>query len=108
MSRMRPSIPWFKLAPIPSSTITLSDCSVDSSALQDSSVSTAGLQDSSVDSSKLQDCAVTYNAIQNVTAARLLGREDASAGSPQEIALSAELRFDTDNDWLEIADSGIL
>src|SRR3990167_2385154 len=105
MARLRPNFPWMRLAPYGSS---IGDCSVDSTGLQDSAVSNAGLQDSSVDSSKLQDCAVTYNAIQNVTARRLLGREDAAAGSPQEIALSAELRFDTDNDWLEIADSGIL
>lgn len=158
MSRLRPTLPWFRMAPIPGGTPVLVDCQVDSSALGDSSVSTqslqdssvdstkladgavstAGLQDSSVDSSKLADNAVgtdalqdsavtaaelgdtsvtsakinndavTFAKIQNITAQRLLGREDGVTGDAQEIALSAELRFDTNNDWLEISDSGIL
>lgn len=117
---------------------TLTDSQVDSSALADSSVSTAGIQDGAVTSIKIADgtivsgdiadcavtsgklgdtavitakinnTAVTYAKIQDVTAQRLLGREDGVAGSPQEIALSAELRFDTTNDWLEISDSGVL
>lgn len=138
MSRLRPTIPWFRMAPIPSGTPTLADCQVDSSALGDCSVSTQSLQDSSVDSTKLADNAVstealqdsavtaaelgdtsvttakinadavTFAKIQNITAQRLVGREDAITGDMQEIALSAELRFDTNNDWLEIADSGIV
>lgn len=107
--------------------IKIADSSVDSTELADSAVSTQGLQDSAVTSIKiadcavdstelsdssvstlgLQDCAATYAKIQNVTAQRLLGREDALAGSVQEIALSAELRFDTTNDWVEVSDSGI-
>ena len=51
---------------------------------------------------------ITYSQIQNVTAQRLLGRQDAASGDIQEIPLSAEMRFDTDNDWMEIADCGIL
>ena len=137
MSRLRPSIPWIRMAPIPSGTVNINDCQVDSSALGDCSVATQSLQDSSVDSTKLADnavstealqdsavtaaelrdtsvttakinaAAVTFAKIQNITAQRLVGREDAITGDMQEIALSAELRFDTNNDWLEVADSGI-
>ena len=106
----------------------LGDSAVDSTKLADSAVSSAGIQDSTIVTIDLSDCAVTnaklgdtavvtgkinntavtYAKIQDVTAVRLLGREDAVAGSPQEIALSAELRFDTTNDWVEVSDSGIL
>ena len=74
----------------------------------DCRVLTSHIQDSGVTTAKLNNTSVTYAKMQDVTALRLLGREDTLAGSPQEIALSAELRFDTNNDWLEIADSGIL
>lgn len=86
----------------------LADCSVDSTKLADSAVTSAGLSDSSVITSKMPDCAVTFAKIQNITASRLLGRKDVANGSIEEIALSAELRFDTVNDWMEIADCGII
>lgn len=73
-----------------------------------SAVATGDITDSAVTTAKVNNAAVTYAKIQDVTAVRLLGREDALAGSPQEIALSAELRFDTTNDWLEVSDSGII
>jgi len=74
----------------------------------DCTITDCQIADCAVTSVKLNNTAVTYAKIQDVTAQRLLGREDAVAGSPQEIALSAELRFDTDNDWLEIADCGVI
>lgn len=83
MSRLRPSVPWFRFAPVPTS---FGDCDVDSSMLADSSISTLGLQ----------DCAVTYPKIQNVTARRLLGRYDAVNGVTQEIAIAGGLTFDSD------------
>lgn len=86
----------------------LGDTSVTTTKINDAAVTNAKLGDTSVTTTKINDAAVTYAKIQSVTARRLLGREDVAAGSPQEVALSAELRFDTDNDWLEVSDSGIL
>lgn len=76
--------------------------------VSDSGILTGLIADSAVTTAKINNTAVTYAKIQDVTAQRLLAREDALAGSPQEVALSAELRFDTTNDWLEISDSGVL
>jgi hypothetical protein len=107
---------------------TLTDSQVDSSILADGSVSTVGLQDSAVttakidadaitnakiadsavDSSSIADSAVSFQNIQTITAQRLLGRYDNADGVVQEIPLSAELRFDSVNDWMEIADCGVL
>ena len=97
-------MPWVKLAPVGD---ILTDCEVTTAILADSAVTSAKLGDTAVTTAKINNAAVTYAKIQDVTAVRLLGREDAIAGSPQEIALSAELRFDTTNDWLEISDSGV-
>jgi hypothetical protein len=118
MSRLRPSMPWFFFAPLPGSgavvadcgitTAKIADCAVDSTKLADSAVSSAGIADSAITTIKVTDCAITYAKIQNVTALRLLGRWDAVAGVTQEVPLSAELRFDSTNDWMEIADCGIL
>jgi hypothetical protein len=87
--------------------VKIADCSIDSSKLADSAVTSDGIADSSVTTAKIPDCGITYAKIQNVTAQRLLGREDAVAGSPQEIALTAPLQFDTNSDAVEIADCGI-
>jgi len=68
--------------------------------LLDCAVSTDGLQDSAVDSGKIADSAVTYQNIQSVTASRLLGRHDTTAGVVEEISVNGGLYFDTTNDAL--------
>ena len=88
--------------------VKIADSSIVSADIQDCGIATVDIADSAITSAKINLTAVTYGKIQDVAPVRLLGREDAIAGSPQEIALSAELRFDTTNDWVEISDSGIL
>lgn len=94
MSRLRPSFPWFLLAPMGGGG-ALTDCSVDSTILADNAVSNNAIQDCAIDSSKIADSAVSYQNIQSVTAARLLGRYDAAGGVVQEIALAGGLTFDS-------------
>lgn len=54
-------------------------------------VTTAKLGDAAVTTVKLADANVTKAKFENVTADRLLGRGNGSAGAPQEIALGAGL-----------------
>ena len=88
----------------------LTDCAVTSVKIQDSTIVAADLSDCAVTSAKLGDTAVittkinntavTYAKIQNVTASRLLGRHDTTAGVVEEISVLGGLSFDTTNDAL--------
>ena len=82
------------------------DCGITSAKIADSTIVTLDLADCAVTNAKLGDtavvtgkinnAAVTYAKIQNVTAARLLGRHDATAaGVTQEISLTGGLSFDS-------------
>lgn len=97
--RLYPNLPGGMLSKTTAlaSGIALSDCEVVTSNIADSAVTTA----------KVNDGGITFAKIQDITAQRLLGREDAIAGVAQEIAITAPLQFDTNSDALELADSGI-
>lgn len=70
---MRPSIPWIRLAPLPSYTAVVADCgvttdkiansAVDSTKLADSAVTTDGIADYAVTSNKIADSSVTANEL---------------------------------------------
>lgn len=77
-----------------------------STALSDCSVLTQHIKDSAVSTVKILDSSVTYAKIQAVTASRLLGRHDTTAGIVQEISVLGGLSFDTTNDALR-SDTGI-
>lgn len=87
--------------------IGLAASGVTSTFLADCAVTRTKIGDTAITATQLNDCAVSYAKVQNVAAQRLLGRWDAAAGTIQEVPLSAELRFDSTNDWLEVADCGI-
>ena len=67
----------------------------------DGSVLTSSIQDLAVTTAKIANAAITYAKMQNVSATqRLLGRNSAGAGSPEEITLSQLL------DWIGSATQG--
>lgn len=73
------------------------------------STTTLNVPDNSIITSKILNSNVTYAKIQDVTAARLLGRTDASTGSPQEITAGSGLTLTgtvLDNDVTLVPDSG--
>ena len=70
---------------------------------------TLNVPDDSIITSKILNSNVTYSKIQDVTAARLLGRTDVSTGSPQELTAGSGLTINgtvLDNDITLTPDSG--
>lgn len=63
------------------------------SAITDLAVKTAHLDNLAVTTGKISDDAVTFAKIQNIASDRLLGRDTASAGDPEEISVGGGLEF---------------
>lgn len=64
-----------------------------SSTPVDGSISTAKLADLAVTTAKLAADAVTFAKMQNITSDRLVGRDTASSGDPEEISVGGGLEF---------------
>src|SRR5262245_42486439 len=79
-------------APIPFSEF-FPDGSVTTAKLADGAVTTIIIADSNVTTLKLADDAVTFAKMQEITTDRLIGRDSANTGNPEEIALSTGLEF---------------
>lgn len=95
-------------------TLALTDCAVTSVKIQDSTIATVDLSDCAITAAKLGDTAVvtakinndavTYAKIQVVTASRLLGRHDTTAGIVEEVSVAGGISFDTTLDAI-VADT---
>lgn len=61
--------------------------------LADEAVTTAKIDDEAVTTAKIDDDAVTFAKMQNIATDRLIGRDTASSGSPEEISVGGGLEF---------------
>lgn len=64
-----------------------------SSTPANDSVSTVKLQDLAVSTAKIAADAVTFAKMQNITSDRLIGRDTAAAGDPEELTVGGGLEF---------------
>lgn len=69
------------------------DGSVTTAKLADGAVTEIKIATSAVTTTKIANDAVTFAKMQNITSDRLIGRDTASSGDPEEIALSTGLEF---------------